>query len=578
MEIRDVSVTLRDISTKRASRPEPEPVQQDIYSRGTETQGSDQLKQSDIKAQQPFDGNTINTSWGYGEKENRYNTAILKGIWEKWGNYSPALPPLLVKSTIAQESSFDPNEVSPSGYAGLMQLGKGEALDQGLSLKPVDERFIPEKNILAGVGTMKVKHRAISNPLDFYPSEEFAKNVAAYYKEKPPTDLQKWFLCLGAFNGGGGTVLRSMNYALSKNLDPRDWNNLIEPKDSPKKTPLYRGIVDIYGEKTALNKYYEMSRYPVMILKRGGFITQEEASQLETFPPDHETGDDTAIPAPNKKELIQKIKNNEIKSDAELDDPLPAVNRPGTNGVVDESRDSSENPGENRERTFGHKSIKDHYFDQNGNWRDIGTAVAADQLQGMSEKMKAEFMKTTGAKPEEITPGDPALMLLPPAENWDEMQAPRPPVTYKEIDFSKIGKVPIVPKHIVMHYTGGVNDSATGVWNWFDQKKGKPSTQFIISNKGDILQTMPEKQMCSGTLDFNRESISIEVCGNFRQKKETDEEFQTAVALVKYLQKEYKIPDTNIISHRQVDNNFGHVGRKSDPGFRFMNRLYNALR
>jgi len=64
------------------------------------------LKESGLQSQ-PSDGNTINTSWGYGERENAFNVPILKGIWEKWGNYSPPMPPLIVKSTIAQESSFD---------------------------------------------------------------------------------------------------------------------------------------------------------------------------------------------------------------------------------------------------------------------------------------------------------------------------------------------------------------------------------------------------------------------------------------------------------------------------------------
>jgi hypothetical protein len=578
MEIRDLHSSLRDAKVMRAPSPESDPVQKDVYSKGTGSGDSGSVRESTLQTLQSFDGSTINTNWGYGDKENTFNALILKGIWEKWGNYTPAMPPLIVKSTIAQESSFNPNDVSPSGYVGLMQLGKGEALDQGLSLEPIDERYIPEKNIMAGVGTIKVKHRVISNPLDFYATEDFAKNVAQYYKEKPPTDLQKWFLSLAAFNGGGGTVLRSMNYALAKNLDPRDWNNLIEPKDSPKSSPLYGGIKDIYGENTALHKYYEMSRYPVMILKRCGLITSEEAQALDVQPPDYEKGDDAAIPAANKKELIQQIKSNELPSDKDLPDPLPAVNRPGTRNVVDESRDSTAPLNPDADRTFGHKKVNGEYFDKNGNWLDLGTAVAADQLAGMPEKQRAAFVKITEAKPEEITPGDSSIMLIAPSEDWDAMVAAKPAMNYKEIDYSKIGKSPIEPKYIVMHYTGGVNDPVNGIWNWFNQNKGKPSTQFVVGKDGGILQMLPEKQMCSGTLDFNKESISIEVCGNFREQKETDEEFNATLALVKYLQKEYKIPDTHIISHRQVDNNFGHIGRKPDPGFRFMNRLYDALR
>lgn len=526
-----------------------------------------------------IDGHTIVTNWGYGENENAYNNYIVRACKEKWGDYNPPLPPILLKATIARESSFNPSAVSPTGYVGLMQLGKNEALSQGLSLEPYDERLIPEKNITAGTGILMIKHKVISNPLSFYPAETWAQNVASYYeKNGAPTDLQKWFLSLGAYNGGGGTILRSMNYALAEKRDPRVWNNLLEPREKPEKSPLYKGIADIYGEKYALSKYYEMGRYPSWILQRAGLISVEEAQESSVFPPDYEKGDDQPIPQVNKDELVKKIREGQIKSDKDLDDPLPAILRPGANEVVDESRDSNMPLAPGRERTFGHKRVEGKLFDKNGNWADIGTAVAADQLAGMSDAQKAEFLAVTGAKPEEITPGDANIMLLSPTENWNEMNAPRPQITYKEIDYSKIGNVKIEPKWIVMHYTGGVNDSAKGVWNWFNQKKGIPSTQFIVGKDGEIIQTMPETQKCVGTLDFNDESIQIEVCGNFRLQKETDAEFNATVALVKYLQKKYHIPDTQIISHRQVDNNFGHVGRKPDPGFRFMNRLYDELR
>jgi hypothetical protein len=306
-------------------------------------------------------------------------------------------------------------------------------------------------------------------------------------------------------------------------------------------------------------------------------ISKSEADANQIYPPDYESGDDVFIPQPDRAELIAKVNSMEIPSDKDLDDPLPAILRAGTSQVVDESIDSDKQPSEGEERTYRHKRVEGSLFDESGNWLDTKTAVAADQLAGLSETQKAEFMAITGATPEEITKGDASLMLRASSENWDQIQAPQPPVTYKKIDYSKIGDVTIQPKHIVMHYTGGVTDSAKGVWNWFDQHKGKPSTQFIIARDGGILQTMPSNQKCHGTNYFNDESIQIEVCGNFRLGKETEEEFKSTVELVQYLQKKYKIPDTNIISHRQVDSNCGQPGRKPDPGFRFMNRLYDAL-
>lgn len=579
MRINDSNISLPARKAPHTTPPEKEPEQRDLFNKGDSVKGFDPSSALKLRQLQAVDGSSLNTQWGYGENENAFNTAILKGIKEKWGDLKPSVPSLLIKSDIAQESSFNPRAVSKTGYVGLMQVGKNEALSQGLSLEPVDERYIPEKNILCGVGTMKTKYNVVHNPLDTYGAENFGKNVAQYYKEKgEPSDLQLWFLTLGAYNGGGGTVLRAMDYAIADHKDPREWKNLTDPEDSIKKSPLYRGIVDVFGDKFATGKYYEMGKYPTEVLKRAGLITSSQADELQIIPSDYEKGDMEPSEPVNTAEMIQAINDNKIKSDKDLDDPLPAIKRPGTKNVVDESRDSNAPLASGADRTFGHHRVNGAFFDSNGNWLDLGTAVAADQLQAMPDKQKAEFMAATGAKTQELTPGDPSLMLLSPTEDWAFINAPKPAITYNEIDYSKIGKVTIKPESIVVHYTGGVNDSAKGVRSWFDENKGKPSTQFIVGKDGGILQIMPETQKCHGTLDFNANTIQIEVCGNFRLQKETDEGFNSTAALIKYLQKEYKIPDTNIISHRQVDNNFGHVGRKPDPGFRFMNRLYDALR
>ncbi len=578
MIIGGTTVINPDVSVYRGRTEENDAIVKDSYQKDTSANLSFTINENRLQELFRQDASSINTDWGFGKNENSYNSAILKACRDKWGDYAPSLPPILVKATIAKESAFKPNAVSPAGYVGLMQLGKNEAVSQGLSLSPVDERYIPEKNINAGIGTLKTKHKVISNPLSFYPNEDFAKNVDKYFSEKgAPTTNQKWFMSLAAYNGGGGTVLRAMDYAIESGRDPREWNNLLEPKDSPEKSALYKGIKDVYGDKFAMSKYYEMGKYPTWIMQRAGMIGAAEAEANMIYTDDYEAGDDAPIPQQDKADLIQKVNSMIINSDKDLDDPLPALNRQGTSFVVDESIDSNKKPPQGQERTYRHKRVDGNLFDASGNWLDTTTAVAADQYAGFSEAQKLEFRKITGAKAEEITKGDSSVMLRASSENWDQMQAPKPAITYKKIDYSKIGDVEIKPKHLVMHYTGGEKDSANGVWNWFDQKKGKPSTHFIVARDGGILQTMPETQKCHGTNYFNDESIQIEVCGNFRLAKETDEEFQSTVALVKYLQKKYHIPDTNIISHRQVDSNCGQPGRKSDPGFRFMNRLYDAL-
>lgn len=268
----------------------------------------------------------------------------------------------------------------------------------------------------------------------------------------------------------------------------------------------------------------------------------------------------------------------ESTSDRELNDPLPAVQRPGTRDVVDEMRDHDRPLPDDGERTFAHQRTDGAMFTADGNWADIGTAVAADQFAAMTACQQDEFRRITGAAPEEIRAGDGSLMELPPTKDFEHMDAPCPAITYCEIDYSRIGHHTIHPEWLVIHYTAMVDDTPESVWAHFNRNKGIPSTQFIVGKDGAILQIMPETQKCDGTLDFNANTVQIEVCGNFRQEKETDAEFSSTVALVKYLQKKYQIPDTQIISHRQVDNNFHHVGRKPDPTFHFMNRLYETIR
>jgi len=206
------------------------------------------------------------TNWGYGSGENSYNQAIMDSIEKKWGNYQLPISPVLIKATIAIESSFKAEAVSPTGYVGLMQLGTTEATQGGLSLKPCDERYNPEKNISAGLNTLKIKHGVIINPLGLYSDKPWAIRVNKFYQEHGyPTVYQQWVLTLAAYNGGGATVVRAMDYAISEGKDPRDWNNLI-CQSSPTKSPLYRAIVDVFSSRYALEKYYQMEVYPTKIL------------------------------------------------------------------------------------------------------------------------------------------------------------------------------------------------------------------------------------------------------------------------------------------------------------------------
>jgi membrane-bound lytic murein transglycosylase MltF len=211
----------------------------------------------------------LETHWGEGPNENKYNRVIAWAVSDRWGSYQPALPPLLLKSLIAQESSFDPNCVSESGYAGLTQISKEEALGEGLEVEPHDERFVPRKNVHAGVGVLLGKMDVMLHPETIADDYPFAKKVVeAYGKFGRPEGRNQWMLALGAYNGGQGTVMRAMARAYDRNLDPVDWSNLIQPRDKPEESPLYGATLEVFGPDRALAKYREISKYPIQIMAR----------------------------------------------------------------------------------------------------------------------------------------------------------------------------------------------------------------------------------------------------------------------------------------------------------------------
>ena len=213
----------------------------------------------------------MQTSWGYGPRENQFNQLIDHCVSNLWDDQANPLPPLLFKSLMAVESSFNPNAVSATGAAGLTQLTPDTAQRFGLALM---ERSDPQKALPAGVMALMEKHRVLSDPARYYELLGMHGQVApwglkvaeAYLRYGSPRGEDRWCLTFAAYNGGGGTVLRAMAHAYERGLDPTKWDLLAGPPGAALDTPLHAACVEVYGARNALRKAAEIAAYPRRIL------------------------------------------------------------------------------------------------------------------------------------------------------------------------------------------------------------------------------------------------------------------------------------------------------------------------
>lgn len=210
------------------------------------------------------------TSWGFGQRENAFNDLIVNSVSQVWQNQANPLPPVLYKSLMAVESSFNPSAVSPTGAAGLTQLMPDTAKRFGLC---GSERLDPNKAVPAGIQAFQEKFRVISEPGNYcniigQPPEKvaFSVKVAEFYATQgQPQGDDLWHLALAAYNGGGGTVLRAMAYAIDDHLDPRRWDNLAGPPGQAINSPLHKACIDVYGAGGG-RKVQELAAYPRKIM------------------------------------------------------------------------------------------------------------------------------------------------------------------------------------------------------------------------------------------------------------------------------------------------------------------------
>ena len=155
----------------------------------------------------------------------------------------------------------------------------------------------------------------------------------------------------------------------------------------------------------------------------------------------------------------------------------------------------------------------------------------------------------------------------------------------------------IVPKVIVLHYTGG--DSAKSTRSYFDnvtiedarkelQRAGKVnvSAHFVVDRDGTIYQLQPVTRFARHCIGLNHVAIGIENAGDEAKFPLTDAQVLADAALVRWLVAENPTI-THLLGHHEVmgfradplyvERDASYKNDKPDPGARFMAKVRAKL-
>ena len=127
--------------------------------------------------------------------------------------------------------------------------------------------------------------------------------------------------------------------------------------------------------------------------------------------------------------------------------------------------------------------------------------------------------------------------------------------------------------YIIIHYTA--IKSYKEALGHLCEKKNKASSHFIISKSGEIFYLVDimnrawhaGRSYWKGIIDINSESIGIEMDNSghhYNFENYTPKQINSLILLLKYILKNYKINQQNILGHSDIS-----PYRKIDPGERF---------
>lgn len=180
--------------------------------------------------------------------QHKYDQLILNSLTN-----THDLDPLVVKSLIAQESGFNPDAKSPTGYAGLMQMGPAEAKSHGLTVNALfDERYNADKAVPAGIAELRAKMNSINRFLA-------GKGIFNQYNS---TELME--LALTAYNAGQGTIQNALRYSIDQGIAAPKLGDL---SYGGRNSAIGRVIPASWGSA----KVTEITNYAPQIMRRAGY-------------------------------------------------------------------------------------------------------------------------------------------------------------------------------------------------------------------------------------------------------------------------------------------------------------------
>ena len=105
---------------------------------------------------------------------------------------------------------------------------------------------------------------------------------------------------------------------------------------------------------------------------------------------------------------------------------------------------------------------------------------------------------------------------------------------------------------------------------------------FIIGHTGEVFKAQPIEQPSWHCTNYQANLVSVGICflGNFENIEMPIEQFNAGVTLIKSLMKQYNIPLTNILRHRDVVSDISHTSNSTlCPGKNFPYvQMLDALR